>query len=323
MILVTGATGLLGSHLIKQLSAQGKQIKALYRTTIPTGFPGNIQWVKGDILDILSLQEAMQQVQQVYHCAASVSFNPKKRTVLHKTNINGTANIVNACIDNNIHKLLFVSSVAALGRIREDVSITEQMKWTEETSNSEYGKTKYLAELEIWRGIGEGLQAVVVNPTIILGSGDWNSGSTKIFKTAYEEFPWYTNGISGFVDVMDVVQAMIILMDSNINNERFIVSGHNIEYKQLFSFIAKNFNKKPPHKLVSKWMAQIIWRIEAIKGKMTAAEPLLTKETAKTAQAKVRFDNSKLLTLIPGFSYTPLEVTIQRVCAELKQRYNL
>jgi len=136
---------------------------------------------------------------------------------------------------------LFVSSVAALGRIREDVAITEEMKWTEETSNSEYGKTKYLAEMQVWRGMAEGLNTVIVNPTIILGSGDWNKGSSEIFKSAYDEFPWYTEGISGFVDVADVVNAMIALMESDITGERFIVSGHNASYQKYLHLLQKHF----------------------------------------------------------------------------------
>ncbi|MBA4197155.1 MAG: 3-beta hydroxysteroid dehydrogenase [Chitinophaga sp.] len=323
MILVTGGSGLVGSHLIKQLAAKGTIVKALYHFTKPTYSHQNVHWVKGDILDVVALEEIMKDVTYVYHCAAAVSFNPKNKKQLQQTNIDGTANIVNACIDTGIKKLLFVSSVAALGRIREAVAITEEMKWSEETSNSEYGKTKYLAEMQVWRGIGEGLNAVIVNPTIILGAGDWNKGSSEIFKSAYDEFPWYTEGISGFVDVADVVNAMIALMESDINAERFIVSGHNVTYKKIFTLIAEAFNKKPPHKKVTPFIASIVWRLEAIKGKLTGKDPLLTKETANTAQAKVNFDNSKLLKVLPNFQYTALEETITRVCEELKEKYNL
>ena len=216
MILVTGASGLVGSQLVKELMKTGKKVKALYRSSIPViEGADNIEWVRGDILDVVALEEAMVGVQQVYHCAAIVSFNPKNKAALHQTNVEGTANVVNACLNANIQKLVFVSSVAALGRIREDTPINETMNWSEETSNSEYGKTKYFAEMEVWRGIGEGLDAVIVNPVIILGSGDWEKGSSELFKSAYDEFPWYTEGSGGFVDVVDVVKAMILLMESN------------------------------------------------------------------------------------------------------------
>lgn len=324
MILVTGATGLVGSKLIQQLVLNGENVRAIYRKEIPTNdFDKKVNWVKGDILDILCLEDAMQDVQQVYHCAAVVSFNPSKKSSLHKTNIEGTANVVNACIITGVQKLLFVSSVAALGRIRVDKPIDESMNWTPETSNSEYGKTKYMAELEVWRGMGEGLSVAVVNPVIILGAGDWNSGSSAIFKSAYDEFPWYTSGMSGFVDVQDVVKAMITIMQSAVSGERFIISGSNAYYKDVFAMMAKYFQKKAAHKKVTPFLANIVWRLEALKSTFTGKDPLLTKETAKTAQACVRFNNTKLLEYFPDFEYTDLEKSIKRICEELKLKYNL
>ena len=300
MILVTGATGLVGSHLIKALVAQGKSVRALYRSEIPSSHElNNVDWFNADILDIVALEEAMIGITQVYHCAAIVSFTATNKKSLHHTNIEGTANIVNACLNANIEKLLFVSSVAALGRIREDQAINETMNWTEETSNSEYGKSKYLAEIEVWRGMGEGLKVVVVNPVIILGASDWSKGSTAIFKSAYDEFPWYTEGSSGFVDVLDVVEAMILLMESSICDQRFILSGENLPYRDIFTMIANAFHKKAPHKKVTALLAEIVWRFEGIKGRITGKSPLLTKETSITARATVHFDNSKLLKALP------------------------
>lgn len=322
MILVTGATGLVGSELLKQLSAQNKRVRALYCTTLPTqNSSKNIEWFQADILDVITLEEAMKDVTQVFHCAAVVSFNPAKKKQLHQTNIEGTTNVVNTCLQEGVEKLVFVSSVAALGRIREDKPIDETMNWTEETSNSEYGKSKYLAEMEVWRGIGEGLPAVIVNPVIILGTSDWNKGSTEIFKTAYNEFPWYTEGTTGFVDVKDVAKAMIALMNSNITAERFILSSENCMYKDIFTKIAIAFNKKPPHKKVTPFLANVVWRWEAIKGKLTGIAPLLTKETAKTAQTKAIFNNNKLNEYLPNFRYTSLDETIERICSELKDKY--
>jgi nucleoside-diphosphate-sugar epimerase len=324
MILVTGATGLVGSHLIKALVAQGKSVRALYRSEIPTEFNSStVQWFKADILDIVSLEEAMVGVTHVYHCAAIVSFTAKNKKTLHHTNIEGTANIVNACLHANIEKLLFVSSVAALGRIRENQAINESMNWTEETSNSEYGKSKYLAEIEVWRGMGEGLNVVVVNPVIILGAGDWAKGSTAIFKSAYDEFPWYTEGMSGFVDVLDVVDAMVLLMGSDISDQRFILSGANLQYRDVFTLIANAFHKRAPQKRVTALLAEIVWRLEAVKGSITGKSPLLTKETSRTARTSVRFDNNKLLKALPQFHYRNMETSIERICAELKERYHL
>ncbi|HJV20987.1 MAG TPA: NAD-dependent epimerase/dehydratase family protein [Sediminibacterium sp.] len=321
MILITGATGLVGSHLIQQLIQEGKSVRALYRSTIPS-MKGSeaVEWVKGDILDTGSLEDATQEVDQVYHCAAMVSFLPSQKKVLNKTNIEGTANVVNACINTGVKKLLFVSSVAALGRIREDQSIDETMNWTPETSNSEYGKTKFMAELEVWRGMGEGLDIAIVNPVIILGAANWNGGSSGIFKSAYNEFPWYTEGVSGFVDVKDLVRAMTLIMQSPVSGERFIISGTNSTYRDVFTMIAKEFHKKPPYKKVTPLLAEIIWRLEALKAKFTGRNPLLTKETARTAQAKVSFNNSKLLKRFPEFSYTPLAQSISRICTEMLKK---
>jgi nucleoside-diphosphate-sugar epimerase len=282
-----------------------------------------VKWVKGDILDIESLENAMEGVEQVYHCAAIVSFAPGQAAAMLHANQEGTANVVNACLAKNIQKLVYVSSVAALGRIRENAPVDEAANWTPETSNSVYGKSKYLAEMEVWRGMGEGLNVAIVNPVIILGAGDWNKGSSEIFKSAYNAFPWYTEGVSGFVDVMDVVDTMQLLMQSKITGERYIISAENIQYKNVFTQIATAFNKPAPHKKVTPFLAGIVWRLEALKGIFTGKNPLLTKETAATAQAVVHFDNTKFLNAFPEFKYRTIESTIKRACAELKTLHHL
>jgi dihydroflavonol-4-reductase len=177
--------------------------------------------------------------------------------------------------------------------------------------------------MEVWRGMAEGLNVAIVNPVIILGASDWTKGSSGIFKSAYEAFPWYTTGVSGFVDVMDVVDVMQLLMDSNISSERFIVSAENVQYQYIFSLIAQAFNKRPPHRRVTPLLSAIVWRLEAIKGFITGKSPLLTKETVATAQAVVHFDNAKLLHTFPEFKYRPLPESIDRICKEFKQIYSL
>ena len=197
------------------------------------------------------------------------------------------------------------------------------MNWTPETSNSIYGKSKYFAEMEVWRGMGEGLNVAIVNPVIILGAGDWNKGSSEIFKSAYDQFPWYSKGVSGFVDVLDVIDAMQILMQSDVQGQRYIISGANLPYQEIFTRIANAFNKRPPHKKVTPLLAAIVWRLEAVKGAITGKTPLLTKETAATAQAVVHFDNTKFLNAFPEFKYRAIEDTIFRTCAELKALHHL
>jgi len=279
--------------------------------------------VQCDILDVISLNEIMEGITHVYHSAALVSYDPKDSQKLLKINIEGTANVVNACINAGVMKLVHVSSVAALGRIREDEMVSEKMNWTEETSNSIYGKSKYFGEMEVWRGIGEGLKAVIVNPSLILGGNNWETGSSAIFKNAYNEFKWYTDGISGFVDVRDVARAMILLMNSEITAERFVLNGENLPYREIFTLIAKSFGKRPPHKKVSPFLAEMIWRAEEIRTRFTGKKHLLTKETTRTAQAKVYFDNQKILKALPGFQFTKIKDTIEYTCVALKEKYSL
>jgi len=322
-ILVTGGAGLVGKELITQLLSNGERVTAIYNTTALADFKSvNLQQFNCNILDVKGLEEVMQGIEQVYHCAAIVSFVPARQKEMFKVNIEGTANVVNAAINAGVKKLVHVSSVAALGRIRENEPVTEQMNWTEETSNSKYGRSKYLGELEVWRGIAEGLDAVIVNPVIILGDGGWDAGSSQIFKTVYNEFPWYTDGVTGFVDVRDVAKAMIELMKSNIINERFILSAANLCYRDVFNMIATAFNKKLPYKKVTPLLAKIVWRLEATKHFFTGKNPLITKETATTALTKVYFNNSKLLQFLPGFKYNDIQATILHTCNRLQQKLN-
>lgn len=323
MIVVTGASGLVGSHVVKELSKQHKNIIALYNSSAPSKeLEALAQWQRADILDINVLEEIFSKAKQVYHCAAVVSFNPKEKKLMHQLNIEGTKNVVNACIQCGVEKLIHVSSVAALGRIRPGELISENMNWSEDTSNSEYGKTKYLSEMEVWRGIGEGLHAVIVNPSIILGAGNWNTGSSAIFKNVYKEFPWYTNGSSGFIDVNDVATAMIALMESSINAEKFILSAWNLTYRNVFDEIAKNFKKKKPTREITKTIASLVWRFEYFKSMFTNKNPLITKETAATALAKVNYDNAKLLKALPEFKYSNFEQSVERICKELIEKYH-
>ena len=300
-------------------------MKALYRSAYPAYLTEEeiekIEWVKGDILDPDLLFQELNGIEQVYHAAAMVSFNPQRKRELFKINIDGTANVVNAAVECGVRKIVHVSSVSAMGRIRKGAPIDETMFWTPETSNSNYGQSKYLSELEVWRGIGEGLQGVIVNPALILGASDWDISSSKMFKSAYDEFPWFTEGGGGFVDVRDVVRAMITLMDSDISGERFIVSAENRRYKDIFSQMAHEFGKQPPHRKVSPLLAAIVWRMEWLKSIVAKKEPLLTRETARTGQVMVEFNNQKLKRFFPGFQYITIEQSIKDVCKEFLKRY--
>lgn len=311
----------MGSQLIRSLLSAGCRVRAIFnKTPLPFFTEGQVEQYPCSILDVVGLEEVMQGVDEVYHCAAIVSYDPARKHELFTINVEGTINVVNAALNTGVKKLVHVSSVAALGRIKENVPVNENINWSEETSNSNYGRSKYLSELEVWRGIGEGLNAVIVNPVIILGDGDWNSGSSQIFKSMYNEFPWYTEGISGFVDVRDVAGAMIGLMQSNISSERFIISAENRSYHEIFNLIADGFGKKKPAKKVTPFIAAMVWRLEGLKKIFTGKSPLLTKETAAAAQASVTFDNKKLLQFLPGFKYRSIEETIEYTCGMMEKK---
>jgi nucleoside-diphosphate-sugar epimerase len=327
-IFVTGGAGLVGSALLKELLLQNKgPIKALYRNNFPPLLSkeelSRIQWVEGDVLNATLLYEELKNCTQVYHCAAIVSYHQKRREQMYRINIEGTANMVNASLENGIGKFVHVSSVAAIGRIRKGEAVNEETKWTEETNGSHYGKTKYLSELEVWRGIGEGLNAVIVNPSIILGESTWEAGSTSLFKNVWNEFPWYTHGSTGYVDAKDVANAMIQLMESPISAQRFILANEHLSYKTVLTKIADTFSKKPPHREAKPWMGAIVWRLEHIKSLITGKEPLLTKETTKTAHATTVFSNEKIRQALPGFTFTPVDETIERTINWLKEYYKL
>lgn len=322
MILVTGGTGFLGSYLIRALVAAGKPVRALYRQQPSPrleDISDKIEWIQGDILDVCSLEDAMAGVTQVYHCAAVVSFQADARERLMKINVEGTANVVNMALDAGVRKLLYVSSVAAIGRAKEGAEINEDCEWEDNKNNSRYAISKFQGEMEVRRGIAEGLDAVIVNPSIILGAGFWDDGSGTLLKNAWKEFPYYTTGVNGFVDVEDVVKAMIQLMDSDIQAERFILSADNWDYRQLFTTMAHSLGKKPPHIAAKPWMAEVVWRVEKVKGMLTGKRSVVTKETARTAQLKVYYSNRKLLDALPEFRFRPLEDTIQHIAAAFLQ----
>ncbi len=321
--LVTGASGLLGAELVSQLLQAGKNVKAVYyQHPIASNGNENLLPIQCDLLDVIQLEEIMEDVDFVYHCAGYISYAPQNRAQLYNINYEATANVVNACLSANIKKLVHVSSVAALGKDIKNKLVDETLQWTNEANGSAYGHSKYLGELEVWRGIAEGLNAVIVSPSIILGAGDWNLGSTAIFKNVFNEFKWYTTGINGFVDVRDVVHSMVLLMQSDISNEKFIISAENRTYQDVFNSIAENFKKNKPSKLVTPFIASVVWRFEKIKCLFTKKDPLITKETAKAALDNVQYDNSKLLKFLPEFKYQSLENTISYCCNILQQKLN-
>jgi nucleoside-diphosphate-sugar epimerase len=320
MILVTGASGFVGAHLTKKLSEEGGQVRALYNRNPPNAAMQSwvgVEWMQADLLDIFAAGEAMQGIDEVYHCAAIVSFNPRRLEEILHTNAEVAANVVNAALDSGVRKMVHISSVAALGRGGTQKEITEEAQWEESRLNSGYGLSKYSAEMEVWRGIGEGLEGAILNPGIILGEpltdAGWADGSPKLMQFAYDEFPFYTQGITAFVDVQDVVRAAISLMTSGISGERFILSEGNYPFREVFSIMAEALGKKPPHIAARSFMTQLVWRASALKSAITGRPATITKETARNAQAKTFYRADKILKALPAFRYTPLRETIFRM----------
>jgi dihydroflavonol-4-reductase len=279
-----------------------------------------VEWIEGDILDVVALQDAMEGVDYVIHSAAIVSFIGKDRKHMYLVNVEGTANVVNMALEAGVRKLVHISSVAALGRTSGESHVTEEKKWEESKVNTNYAKSKQKAELEVWRGMSEGLPAVILNPSTILGYGDWNTGSCSIFRNIYEGFPWYSPGINGFVDVEDVARVSIIMMENEITEEKFIVNSDTWTFKKLQDTIAESFNKKKPFRKTNPFLMSVAWRLEKFKSMFTGKRPLLTKESARVAQSKTWFENDKILKALPEFSFTPLEQTIRRACEKYLAR---
>lgn len=314
-VLVTGGTGFLGGYILLQLLEKGYAVKALRRSQnlpehIDAALLANVQWINGDILDVVSLQEAMQDVDYIIHSAAIVSFAKKDKAQMMKINVEGTANVVNMALDSGVKKLVYISSVAALGRTLHGETVSEEKKWEENKLTTNYAKSKNKAELEVWRGMAEGLEAVILNPSTILGFGDWNTGSSAIFKNVYKEFPWFSRGMNGFVDVDDVAKAAVLLMEADVTEQRFIINGDNWTFKNLLDTIAQALGKKPPHKEATPFIAGLAWRMAWLKAKLTGGKAFLTKESARVAQSNTSFTNKKILAALPGFSFTPLAQTI-------------
>lgn len=326
MILVTGGTGLVGSHLLVQLIKQGETVQAIYRseksiektrkvfqlTATEKDF-NKIEWVKADLLDYFAISDLMEGTDYVYHAAAKVSFAAKDVEDLMASNIDGTANLVNIALEKGVKKFCYVSSVAALGSYPNGNPTDEEALWQQNKNTSNYSVSKYYAENEVWRASEEGLNVVIVNPATIIGFGDWNESSSSIIKKVYDGFPYYTSGSNGFVGVNDVVKAMLLLMNSDIINERYILVSENLKFKTLFSLIAKGFNLKEPTKFVSKKWAKLLVIAESIRTLFTGKNPVITKESLDTAYRTKNYSNEKITSEL-NFQFQPMKEVIEETC---------
>ena len=334
MILVTGGTGLVGSHLLYKLSIDNDKIRATYRTKsslekVKKVFSyytkdkkqfDKIEWIMADITKVPDMIIAFKDVEYVYHCAAFISFDSKDYIEMRKINIHGTAIIVNLSIDARIKKLCYVSSIAAVGENLNGGLIDEECEWNKELDNSGYSITKFGAEMEVWRASQESIDVVIVNPGVILGPGFWNSGPGNFFTNVYKDFKFYTEGVTGFVDVNDVVNAMIHLTNSNIKNERFILVSENKSFKEIFYLIADNMGKKRPNLKVNPWQTNLFWRISLLLSKITRSRPILSKYSARSSQSISRYSSKKII-LSQNFEFLPIDYSIKNTVKYFTQDF--
>jgi dihydroflavonol-4-reductase len=329
MILVTGGTGLVGTHLLHDLTKSGKKVRALkrnssdisnvkkvfsYYSADSENLLKNIEWVNADLSDVYSLLEAMEGVTEVYHCAAMVSFETKKEAEMMKINIEGTANMVNAALEKNISKFCHVSSIAAIGRAERGELTTEETFWKSSPDNSNYSISKYGAEREVWRAAEEGLNVIIVNPSLIIGGGNWTQSSSNMFSKGHKGIKYYSSGENGFVDVRDVSALMIKLMNSNIFNQRFLLNAENDSFKNYFDIMHEAFGKSKPSIKAGAFLTGFAWRAEKVRCALTAATPLITKETAQSANRISRFSNEKIVKAFPDFKFILMEQSVKDTC---------
>ncbi len=328
MIFVTGGTGLVGSHLLLELTRKHGHVKALKRKTSNTEMVRKIfswytddfeklyrgiEWTEGDILDEFSLYHALKGVDLIYHCAAIVSFDTRKKSEMIRNNVEGTANLVNAAIECGVERICHVSSNSALGKTEPGMAITEETRWLPSKKNSGYSESKFFSETEIWRGMEEGLDAVVVNPSIIIGPGNWNNGSSGFFPVIYKGLLFYTKGTTGFVDVRDVVSAILLLTEKEnfeiSKGQKYLISAENMSYQSFFHLIADALGKRKPSVYASDLLLEIAWRASSLWGILIGAPVRITKETVANSNLKQQFDGSKICRTF-GFSYRPVSEAI-------------
>jgi nucleoside-diphosphate-sugar epimerase len=311
---LTGANGFVGSYLAKELLSRGHQVKALRRPSSDMSMVSglDIEWVEGDLSDPQGLVGHLRGSEAIVHAAAMVSFSPSDSFELYQSNVLGTENMVNAALELKIEPFGFVSSVAALGR-GESQNLDENSKWVDSSENSFYAQTKFKAELEVWRGAAEGLRVSIVNPSIVLGRGDFSRSSLKLLDYVRKGNRFYTQGFINYVDVRDVASALVGMMEQNLGSRRYVLNAGTTEYKVFFEQVAQRLGVKAPDKRLSPFMAEIGWRLAGWYAFFTGSKPLITKETARSSMHRFTYSAKKICSET-GFEFRQLEQTLDWCC---------
>lgn len=325
MIAVTGANGLLGSHIVRLLHARRQPFVALKRKHSDIrhleDLTGYIEWRDADITDETSLREALTGVTGIMHTAAFVSFNPRNAEKVFTVNTIGTKHVVNAALAVNIKRLLHVSSIAALGRQKNQTEVDETNKWVDSAINSNYAQSKYRAELEVYRGQAEGLSTVIINPSVLLGYSDWDKSSSQLFKYAWQQKPFYMEGSFNYVDVRDVASIALQLFDSPIENERFILNAGSIGFKDFFDTLAREFGKKGPWIKVGKPFLKPLAALESIRTRLVRTEPIITRETARLAGTHYYYNSQKIQKTL-NLKFQSFDTTAEWCCSRYRELYS-
>ena len=334
MVLVTGGTGLVGSHLLLHLARDNKKVRALFRDErrlpavqkVFSYYSGRgqelfdkIQWVKADITDIPALEEAFEHITEVYHAAAMISFDPKDYRKLKTANVTGTANIVNLCIAHQINKLCYVSTIGTIGKSLNGIMANEETDWNSQYANV-YALTKYRAEMEVWRASQEGLATVIINPGVILGPGFWQSGSGALFTTANKGYRFYPPGGTAFISVGDVVKMMVTLMQSDIVSQRYIAIAENISYKNILAAISKQLGKREPSWELKIWQLKVGRVFDYLKNQFDGKGRMITKKSIESLLHRDDYDNQKIKDAL-DFKFEPLDQVISFCCQRFAEEH--
>jgi dihydroflavonol-4-reductase len=318
-ILLTGGTGLLGSQVLRLLHARGYAVRALRRPdsrmALVIDVASNTEWYECDVTDAIGLEDAFDGITHVVHCAAMVSFHPRDVRRMMQVNVEGTANLVNLAMDFGVQRFIHTSSIAALGRAKNNSHLDESAKWETSKFNSQYAISKYLGEQEVWRAHAEGLTIAIANPAMVIGPGFWTENTARFFQQIQDGLRFCPIGATGFVDVHDVATFLVQLLESDINGERYVLSGENMTYRAFFDQVARALNVKAPDIAVQPWLAEIAWRVEWLKEKLLGSQPMVTRESARSSVSRFTYGNQKSLATFPAFQYTPIAETIRATAA--------
>ncbi|MEZ4800635.1 MAG: NAD-dependent epimerase/dehydratase family protein [Flavobacteriales bacterium] len=333
MNLVTGASGLLGMHIVAELISKGQPVKALVRPNSDLSFIksvfnfygienelSKVEFVEGDVLDTDSLLAVIQEGDVIYHSAAVVSYHSADRKLMYATNVKGTANVVNAALENKAARVLQISSIAALKR-KFDGLVSEEGDWENNDLNTHYGITKHLSELEIWRGIQEGIDGVILNPGLIIGPADFSRSSSSIFSKINEGFSFYPPGGTGFVGVKDVAKLAVLVAEKGKSGDRYVAVSENLSMKELFQDIAHELGVKVPSKEAKPWMLQAARIAEWLKEKFTGKKALVTHETVKNASIRFHYSNQKVKDAFE-FEFSPVHDSIVETASFFRKQHS-